>query len=103
MFNMVKGVAAKVKEKVGIKTVAFTGTAMAALASASPTFASPPANTVDYSGVQVGFTPANLLTSATGFYTLFIGFVILVLGIKLAPSLIGFLFTIIGKLKGSRG
>jgi hypothetical protein len=93
----------KVKEKASIKMMAISGAAVAALGGASSaSAATAPAVVPDFSGVDVGFTPGDLLTGSTGFYTLFIGFIVLVLAIKLAPSLIGFLFGIIGKLRGGK-
>lgn len=76
--------------------------AIAMAISASAAFASPPSVVPDFSGVDVGFSPANLLSGATGFYTLFVGFIVLVLSVKFAPSMIGFLFTIIGKARSSK-
>jgi hypothetical protein len=103
IYGKATGAYQAVKEKMNTKmgkvgTIA-SGGIMATALSATPTFAAVP---VDFTGVTVGFTPSDLLTGATGFYSLFIGFIVLVLAIKLAPSLIGFLFNIIGKLRSSK-
>lgn len=100
-FNQAKKFGSKMKAAVGKKTMAITGAAVALVGSASSAMASPSV-VPDFSGVNVGFTPANLLSGATGFYTLFIGFVILVLSVKFAPAMIGFLFTIISKARGGK-
>lgn len=101
IMNAAKKFGAKMKQKVSLKMMSITSAALAAISVATPTFA---ATSVvpDFSGVDVGFTPSDLLTGSTAFYTLFIGFIVLVLAIKLAPSLIGFLFGIIGKLRGGK-
>jgi hypothetical protein len=97
----------KLLKKLGSKakkvTVLMTGAIVAMIGSATAAFAASPAPVVpDFTGVNVGFTPANLLSGATGFYTLFIGFILLVLSVKFAPAMIGFLFTIIAKARGGK-
>lgn len=104
VYGKATGAYQAVKERMNTtagRVAAITGGGVGAAAlSATPSFAA--TSTVDFSGVNVGFTPGDLLTGATGFYTLFIGFIVLVLAIKLAPALIGFLFNIIGKLRGNK-
>lgn len=81
--------------------IGIMGAIVALVASATGASASGGGSSVvpDFTGVDVGFTPGDLLSGATGFYTLFIGFIVLILSIKFAPQIIGFLMGLFGKGK----
>lgn len=101
--NMLEWSAEKFKgAKTKVMMTAGTATAGLSAMALSATPASASSVVPDFSGVNVGFTAGDLLSGSTGFYTLFIGFVILVLSVKFAPALIDFLFNIIGKARGRK-
>lgn len=57
----------------------------------------------DFSNVNVGFSVGDLLSGSSDFIVLFVGFIIAVLSIKMAPSILHFLDEVISNARVRRG
>jgi hypothetical protein len=72
--------------------------ATASVAFAQHSFAAvTPVTPIDYSGAAPGISPADILTSATGFLGNYWGYVLMILGLMFAKPILNFIFFVIGK------
>lgn len=56
---------------------------------------------IDFSVVNIGFDPSDLIAGSANFYTLFIGFILLILSMKFAPQIVDFLYALFWTGKNS--